>query len=85
MPNSPDTEQEARGWRIVPSWLFTGWLLMAGVGGLSWLWGRTPKALDEVRRLVINVLVVAPIPLIGYTIWRGGRGGHDNRRLLHRA
>ena len=70
MPNNSDTEQEARGWRIVPSWLFTGWLLMAGVGGLSWLWGRTPKALDEVRRLVINVLVLAPILLIGYTVWQ---------------
>ena len=70
MPDNSDTEQEARGGLIVPSWLFTGWLLLAGIGGLSWLWGRTPKALDEVRRLAINVLVLAPILLIGYTVWQ---------------
>ncbi len=70
MPDDQDTEQEARGWGIVPSWLFTGWLLLAGVGGLSWLLGRTPKALDEFRRLAINVLVITPILLIGYTVWQ---------------
>ena len=70
MPDNSNTEQEARGGPIVPSWLFTGWLLMAGVGGLSWLWGRTPKALDEVRRLAINVVVLVPTLLIGYTMWQ---------------
>src|SRR5260370_957026 len=68
MPDHSDTEQEARRWRIVPYWVFTGWLLMAGVGGLSWLGGRMPKAFDEVRRVVINVLILAPILLIGYTV-----------------
>lgn len=64
MPDNSDLEQEARGW-------LTDWLLVvAAVGGLSWLWSRTPKSLADLRKLGINLLIVLPICLIGYTAFQ---------------
>ena len=65
MPDNTYVEQKPREHGILPLWLFSGWLLMAG---LSWLWGRAPTAFDGVRKLVINVLVIGPILLIIYMV-----------------
>jgi tetratricopeptide (TPR) repeat protein len=71
MPDNEELDQEGRSWQIVPFRGLGEWLAMVlGIGALSWLWGRVPKALDVFRKLAINVVVLVPISLIGLTIWQ---------------
>jgi tetratricopeptide (TPR) repeat protein len=44
--------------------------MAASVGGLSWLWGRTSKSFDELRKVAINLLVLMPVCLIVYTVYQ---------------
>ena len=71
MPDDTDPGQKNRASRIAQFWGFADWLLRAiAVSALPWLLDRTPKSLDDLRKLAINVLVVAAIGLIGFTVYR---------------
>ena len=71
MPDNPDPGNQASGMPAVSSWGLSGWLLAAvSVGGLSWLWGRTSKSFDELRKVAINLLVLMPVCLIVYTVYQ---------------
>jgi hypothetical protein len=71
MPDNTDPGQKNRPSRIAQFWGVAEWLLMAiAVSALPWLLDRTPKSLDDLRKLAINVLVVAAIGLIGFTVYR---------------
>jgi tetratricopeptide (TPR) repeat protein len=71
MSDNSDPGQENRTSRIVQSSDFAEWLLMPiAIGALLWLLARTPKSLDDLRKLAINVLVLAATGLTGFTVYR---------------
>jgi hypothetical protein len=69
MPNDVHTHLKARGWRVVLSRKVVERLLATmTVGGFSPVWARISTSFDELLKLGINLLVLAPICLIGYTV-----------------
>ena len=63
-PNNPGSEQPQS------SGAATGLLIALAISALPWVLARSPKSLDDLRKVAINVLVLAAIGLTGFTIWR---------------
>jgi len=71
MTDNSNAEPDNPGSELPPSSGSAQWLLVAvAVGALPWLLARTPKSLDDLRKLAINVLVLSAIGLIGFTVYR---------------
>ena len=63
-PNNPQSEQP-------PSSGSAQCLLIAlAVGALPWLLAKSPKSLDDLRKVAINVLVLSAIGLTVFTVYR---------------
>ena len=71
MPDDLDPGRKGHTERLAQLWGFAKWLLTTvAVSALRRLLSHMPKSLDDLRKLAINVLVVAAIGLIGFTVYR---------------
>ena len=67
MPENPDPGPNGPNSKLARSWGSAQWLLVAMAAGAL---ARTPRSLDEFRKLTINVLVVLAVGLIAFIVYQ---------------